>query len=397
MKRIILAAGLVCLATFATPVAAEPLDGVVTGQVINGTSGGTAPAGDIVTLHIFNMTAESAEKVGERTAPVGPDGRFEFAGLDRAANVAYYVGTSHGGVSYSHPSPFQLKDAPTRQADISVFEATTSDDVIQFDRLNFLVLEVEPDMLQVLQMGALVNSSDRTFVTENPQDGALARAVRFPLPKGAMRAQFQSGFRQDDVIAGAGGIQVVSPLKPGRHEYALWFQLPYNESSVDLTLQAPYPTAAFTIHVPEGGPKIESSQLTAQEPRQLGDRTFLVHSARDVSKATMISARLGGLPSSGSAGLSTEQLAMVSGGVVLLVLGAGVFAFSLRARGSRSKASGGAAAEKMDLEQERLQLVVRLAALDERYAAGQIPETEYQAERTRDKQRLVELLRAARP
>jgi uncharacterized membrane protein len=88
---------------------------------------------------------------------------------------------------------------------------------------------------------------------------------------------------------------------------------------------------------------------------------------------------------------------MVSGGVVLLVLGAGVFAFSLRARGSRSKASGGAAAEKMDLEQERLQLVVRLAALDERYAAGQIPETEYQAERTRDKQRLVELLRAARP
>jgi hypothetical protein len=394
MMRALVAACLVGLAALATPVAAEPLDGVVSGQVTNGTSGGASPAGDTVTLLIFSVKDQT--KVGERTTQVGPDGHFEFTGLDRDPNFAYLVGTNHAGSSYAHPSPFQLKDAPTRQADINVFETTTSDDVLQLERLNLLLLQVEPGLLQVMEMGALVNSGDRTFVTENPQDGALARAIHLPLPKGAMRAQMQSGFRNEYVIPGVGGLQVVSPLDPGRQEYALSFQLPYEGSSADLTLQLPYPVGTYSIFVPEGGPKIEASQLAAQDPLKIGDRTFAVYTARNVSKTTLISTQLSGLPWSGSAGMSGNQLALFSLGAVLLVLGAGVFAFSFRARRPRPKADGAQPA-KSDLEQERLQLVVRLAALDERYEAGDIPEAEYQAERKREKQRLVELARAARP
>ena len=45
----------------------------------------------------------------------------------------------------------------------------------------------------------------------------------------------------------------------------------------------------------------------------------------------------------------------------------------------------------MDGEHERLELVVRMAALDERFAAGEVGQSEYDAERERGKQRLREL------
>ena len=77
-----------------------------------------------------------------------------------------------------------------------------------------------------MEMGALVNNSDRTFVTANPQDQALARAIKFALPNGALGVQMQSGFSDQDVQAGIGGVLMTSPVQPGRHEFALSFQLP---------------------------------------------------------------------------------------------------------------------------------------------------------------------------
>jgi hypothetical protein len=73
----------------------------------------------------------------------------------------------------------------------------------------------------------------------------------------------------------------------------------------------------------------------------------------------------------------------------LCVLGGGVFLFGRRLRPSPPPHSGRTTA---DSEQERLELVVRLAALDERFAAGEISQAEYGAERDRGKQRLRELL-----
>ncbi len=84
---------------------------------------------------------------------------------------------------------------------------------------------------------------------------------------------------------------------------------------------------------------------------------------------------------------------MISLGVVLCVLGGGVFLFGRRLRPAAARDAPHAT---VDSEQERLELVVRLAALDERYAAGEIGQAEYGAERDRGKQRLRELLLARR-
>lgn len=47
-------------------------------------------------------------------------------------------------------------------------------------------------------------------------------------------------------------------------------------------------------------------------------------------------------------------------------------------------------------EQERLQLVLKLAALDDRYAEAKLAEEQYRAQRAEGKQRLLELTRTLR-
>jgi hypothetical protein len=240
-----------------------------------------------------------------------------------------------------------------------------------------------------MQMGALVNTGDRTFVTANPQDQALARALRFPLPRGAVGVQMQTGFTNQDVIGGQGGIQVTSPVLPGRHEFAMSFQLPYTGPSADLTVQMPYQTGTYNVYLPSSGLGLDTSGLAASGSAQLGGQTYSLYTASNLPRAAMVPSQLTGL---GGSGLTSTQLALITLAVVLLVLGSGVVLLGVRKRQPTPSAS----AQAIDLEQERLELVVRLASLDERYAAGGVAQSEYETERARGKQRLRELLLAQR-
>jgi hypothetical protein len=377
---------LLALLSTALPTAADPLDGTVTGQVVNKTAGGGSPAGVNVLLLAFGRKEQAP--VNQVTTQTDADGRYSFSNVDRDANLVYITVARYQNVNYPAEQPFQLSgDTTTQQSDISVFETTSTDDAIQIQRLNLLFLGADQGVAQFMEMGTLVNTGDRTFVTANPQDQTLARGLKFGLPRGAINAQMQSGFNDQDVVADVAGIQVTSPVDPGSHDFALSFQLPYQGSTADLSLQIPYPTGTFTMYLPDqGGAKLGSTDLAAGQPQQLGNQSYMPFSTSNVAKSTVVPIQLTGLGSSG--GLGPNQLALVSLGVVLLVLGGGVLIYTMR-RPARKTAAEEADAEA--IEQERLQLLVRLATLDDRYAAGQITARAYKSERARGKRRLVEL------
>jgi hypothetical protein len=230
-------------------------------------------------------------------------------------------------------------------------------------------------MLQFMEMGSLVNAGDRTFVTSNPQDQALAHAIRFALPNGALGVQMQAGFRDEDVIAGIGGVQVTSPVPPGRHEFALSFQLPYTGSSADVSVQLPYPTGDFGVYVPDTGPRLQADGLVAGDRADLGGQSYVQYSATNLPRSTLIAGQIVGLGAAPGV-LGPTQQALLSLGVVLFVLGAGVLL--LRSRPRR-------------VEQERLTLVQQLASLDDRFARGEVDEQDYKVEREQGKRRLVAL------
>jgi hypothetical protein len=368
---------------------AAPNDGTVTGQILNKTNGGGATGGTSVMLIAFGRKEQAP--LGQQTVQADGDGRYTFTGVDRDPNNVYLTVARYQNVNYPAGTPFQLSDQSTAQADITVYEATSTDDGIQLESLNLLVMGADQGMVQLMEMGALINNSDRTFVTPNPQDQQLANAIKFALPKGALGVQMQTGFSNQDVIPGVGGIQVTSPIPPGRHQFAMSFQLPYSGSDVDVSLQVPYPTSSFSMYLPDSGIKLQGSSLQSGGPTQLGGQGYSLYSASNVAKATMISGQLGGL--GGATGIPTNQLALISLGVVLFVIGGGVLLFGGRLRQPRPDER---TPSSVDTEQERLELVVRMAALDERFAAGEVSQDDYDVERERGKQRLRQLMLAHR-
>jgi hypothetical protein len=148
----------------------------------------------------------------------------------------------------------------------------------------------------------------------------------------------------------------------------------------------PYPAATFTVYVPDNGLKLDTSNLKSAGPAQFGGQNYALYSASNVAKATLISSQLTGL--GGGTGLGPTQLGFISLGVVLFVLGGGVFLFAAR---GRQATHAEPAAQEHGSEQERLELLVKLAALDERFAAGEVDPAEYELERERGKERLREL------
>jgi hypothetical protein len=364
---------------------AEPTDGTIDGHITNGTAGAATPVGDDITLLIFGKADEALKD--QRTTSVADDGGYSFNGLDRSADVLYVVVAQHAGVAYSSSTPIDLQDTANGHADVQVYETTTSDEGIAFDRLNIVVASTDPGLLHMYEMGTVNNTGDRTFVPADPQATTLAHGLRFSLPHGALGAQVQSGFPTDDLVGAPGGVQVTSPIVPGPHEFALSFGLPYSGGTADLGIQVPYRTTMFNVYAPDGGPRLESDRLQTQGQTNFGARSFNLARAENLTGSENVAARLSGLPSTGGE-LTPLQIGLAGLGALLVLIGLGALVYGLRVR---RRARGSPA----NVEHERQRLIQQLAVLDDKFEAGRIQPRAYEAARARGKQRLVQLGRTA--
>jgi hypothetical protein len=366
------------------PVSAQTNDGSISGQVVNKTAGGGPVGGASVRLVTFGR--QEAAPLGQRTTQSAPDGRFSFDQLDRDPNLIYVPFVRYADVNYRPDNLAQLSDQASLQLDVAVYESTTDDRAIQLDQLGLVLVGGDQGMLQFMEMGALSNTGDRTFVTANPQDQAAAHGIRLPLPTGALGIQMQSGFTNQELTSGIGAVQVTTPLVPGRHEFAMSFQLPYTGSAADLSMQLPYPTATYTVYAPDAGMRVNSAALADGGPMVLGDQSFRAYRASNVAGATVVPVQLSGLGSSSIADPTVLEILTLI--VVLCIVGGGAVLITRRARptGRRRRRE-----KQVDPVQLRLDLVVQIAVLDERLAAGDITQMEHEVRRRLAKQRLREL------
>jgi hypothetical protein len=367
----------------AVPVSAEPNDGSISGQVINKTAGASLFGGASVRLVTFGRKEEAP--LGQRTTQADAAGRYAFNGLNRDPNLVYVPFVRYVDVNYRPDGLAHLHDQASWQLDIAVYESTADDRAIQLKRLNLLLLGADQGVLHFMEMGALLNSGDRTFVTNNPQDLALADAIRLPQPAGALGSQMQSGFSSQDLTSGIGGVQVTSPLLPGPHEFALSFQVPYTGTTADVTLQLPFPTATYSLYVPETGLRLSATGLADSGSIVLGDQSYRVYRASNLARAAIVSGELSGLSSSSAPG--PTQVTLLSLAVVPCVLGGGVVLIARRARRTAPETHNGQAGPA----EERLDLVVQIAVLDERFAAEEVSDVDYRAQRILAKQRIRQL------
>ena len=249
MRVVVLVAMLVVVGALlalpgAPPVRAQ-LNGTIDGMVTNGTAGAAAPADLEVVVHIL----QNRVKTGEQHIRTDPTGAFRVEGLTTGTDILYFPIVKYGGVPYYPDRPVVLDGSAPGRTEITVFESTPRADAIKFERLNMLVMDVTPTALSIMEMGAVTNGADRTFVAD-PQVTGSGRTLRFLSPPGAMQVTPQAGLAADSLESMPDGFASTDPVRPGRREIAYSYDLPYTSSSLDLARAFAFPVSTFTLFVP---------------------------------------------------------------------------------------------------------------------------------------------------
>jgi hypothetical protein len=296
----------------ATPVLATG-HGVVEGQVQNATPDGASPAELTVVLHIVS----EGDRVERRQATTDSDGRYRFEGLDTGTGTRYLPLVEYQGAAY-FPRPISLAEPASgarQSADITVYEATSSDQWIAHERANLLVQNVAPGRIELLEMGSLANVGERTYIGPDAPAGGERQTLRFSVPAGASDLAPQAGFGPNDISATPGGFAISSPVWPGRHQFAYSYSLPVSTERLQIGKRLEYPTVAFNLYVPDVGLRVDSPQLRPRGQTELGGQKLLLYSAENLPRGTELRLQLSGLPSapgSAAAGLAWPILGLGS-------------------------------------------------------------------------------------
>ena len=164
-------------------VAQEPAEGVINGQVINGTEGGGSVAGVEITL----ITYVGDAMAGTRLAETDSEGKFRFD--DVAVEHEHLVAAKYMDVSYYYPVTFESGETTT-YVEVGVCDATTSNESISIG-LAHTIIDVEEEDLLVTALFLMFNDSDRTYVGT---DGVLVFTLKGALDEAKLavtRGKFQ--------------------------------------------------------------------------------------------------------------------------------------------------------------------------------------------------------------
>lgn len=359
----------------------------IVGRVANGTRDALLPSGLSVTLQ---GVGPSHQVVVKRVARTDASGHFRFDDLPSDSNLTYVVSTEYAGVPYLAAVP-KAGDQSTVHTKLTVYEPTTSDASIRLDSANWLLgsVDVEKQQATILAMLVVSNDSDRVYVGDHRGDpgsampGVLPRTLRLTLPAGASGFRPQLGLDPSTLLPVANGYVDTAPVLPGRHDVVYTYQIGYADGVAELQSTLPYPTTRLHFLAPDVGLGFRSDHLRDGGTTQLDGHQYRVLTADNLKADTTVTVDVIGLPA-----VATNRLdpgAMRTSGLVLIAL-AVIVALVAGLRSGARQPAGPAA-----LLTEQRGLLTALARLDEQYAAGEIGLEHYQAERARQKQRLIDL------
>jgi hypothetical protein len=258
------------------------------------------------------------------------------------------------------------------------------------------VMTVTPTALTIMEMGAIRNGADRTFVAD-PQVTGSARTLKFLLPSGAMQVTPQAGLPADSLESMPDGFASTDPVRPGRREIAYSYDLPYTSSSIDLPRTFAFPVSAFTLYVPSDLEADVAGGIAVPDVAELGGRQFRQYVVQQVAPGAEVRLRLSGLPAPLFARPSDLGVAVATGtGLILLAC---TLVAVWRRRGDApspeaDRETSLVADSRADPAEWRA-LVRDIALLDEQFESGALDEPSYLAQRDERKSRLLELTRAS--
>ncbi len=367
---------------------AEPATGVSTGSVYgsieNGTEGADLPHGLMVTCIAF----DGNQLVFEEEIPVDADGRFEVQDLEIVPGRIFGALTEYQGVQYFNTAGHMLEDNLSLELPLTVFETTTDDSLIVIDRLHLILDYSIEGVVEVSELLLMANTGDRTIAG---QDGS--NDIRVTLPEGFSNLYFADSPELMRFTEDADGFVMHEAFIPGEAvEIYFSFTLPY-ERSLDYQQPVDYPVEAIVILKTQGPPSISGEGLSEVGARDMGGLVMESYRMDPLEQGETLELRLSGRHPAQTDSSSTTNL-IVGGTALGLTLIALFFIWWKWSQGQESTVDYDdktAPEEPRDSEA----LMRAIAALDDKFEAGEVTETVYKERREELKRTLKALLESA--
>jgi len=377
MKRISLLVVLLVFGLASPALADAPGNGVIRGQVINGTPGGASVASQAITLKTY---LDKAPQATTATTPADAQGNFSFSGLAVGKEYSYEAVASFQGVTYAS-GPLTFKEGETALTTVVKVYGTTTDLASVLVMLSHMILYAQGDSVLVKEYYLFMNSANQTYIGLG--EGHSGGVLHFGLPAGAANLQLTYGPTQNDIVTTGDGFWDKLPLLPGASEVGYSYTLPLVSGRLALTHGIDYPTGRFDLLVQGGGLDVTGDRLTADQPMNISGTSYTHLSADNLGTGqTLTITATTPSKSGGFSGFWLVLLGVLIAGAVFIPL----YLFRWKRSPATVPAGSGNAARRQELLSE-------LAALDDSFEEGQLDEAEYKRRRDARKAELMELLR----
>jgi mono/diheme cytochrome c family protein len=348
----------------------------VNGSVVNGTSGAAAPGSLDVTFYYFPGGTNNAPIT--QTVKADASGRFNVPGFNAKAGDVVAATVTYADVTY--PSELITLDGTAKPIDlqVKVYEPTTETTAIHVDTLHIVATQ-QTDVLEVSEIYVISNAGER--VVRNIDGPTL----RFNLPAGVTAFQTMSGAAPGAVVQSPEGFDYFDAIPPGTGtvQLVIAYQMPLNADAVFDRVPT-YPVASVNLLVQASSLNPSAEQLTDQGSRDIQGQSYRQFSGGPYQNGTPIAFRLV-KPGSGAD-------AKLIGAIALLVVGvAGVGYGVWRTRKRGEPELQPMARRPQSPEARREQLIDKIAALDDAFAAGDLDEPAYRKQREKLKAKLLSL------
>ena len=361
---------LVAMLASAPISAATPAMGTINGLVENHTGGTRPAAGLAVKLTALVNGAEQEAK----DATTDARGRFSFA-VRVDPQRSYVAKITYKGGEYESPAITFTPEQTLRQVHLRVYEPTNDPSVLKVN-VHHIIVEPGEGAVQVAELLVFTNSTDRTYVGGQPRADGKRETLQFSLPAGAANLQYMQGLME--CCLSVTDIRMVDTMdvEPGMREIAYSYTLPVSRTSLSLTRRLDYPAERLEVFG-NGAAQLAVSPLARQDDVKTEQGVYARFSGASVAAGTDVKLTLSDLPVPRS---STRRAAIAAfAGMITAAL---VYPFLRRARRP---------VDRTGPTQTREELIRAVAALDDRFEAGEIPEDEYGARRARLMDQIREL------
>lgn len=376
-----------------------PGDGVATGLVRQGTAGGDEVGSLPVDLTVF----ANFEPITTVSTLADPGGRFTFTDLSLTLGMQYVAATTYRDVQYN-AIPFTLNPTtPTLELDLPVYEPTDSSSGLRIPRAN-MVVDFEPGQLVLGQILNLNNQSDRTFVGQAVTGLANPATIELRLPTDATDITFRDGVLGGRYQQAGDSVYDTVPFAPGENIIFVSYRQPVSEATMTITPQFAYTVTQVNLLVAElPGLQVQVPGLQQTSNEEIEGRQYQLWVGAMPANGLQIA--LNGVLSSDSsdprasneasvdnaAAATTDivqrtvdpRIAWGLGGTMALLLGAALI-LPLRKRPANPV---------QGLQQERDELIKRIAELDDLHAIEQIEKASWSQRRAQLKSRLIDVVR----